>query len=163
MTRSGLNRLGMLLLPWALAGNLNAAQPQIRSRPSMDHNATASMQTAAAKHAVERYFQAADSGSAEAVRNAFLPNGRVEGVLGGKIVSWTAAEFAERNFRGSPPANVEAIRRTIEWLDVSGPGAVARVRVNIGANAVYWDYFILFNVSGEWKIGLKAFANPEQK
>jgi hypothetical protein len=48
-----------------------------------------------------------------------------------------------------------------EWLDVSGTGAGARVRTTIGVNDTYWDYFLLHKQAGEWKIGLKAFANPE--
>lgn len=116
-----------------------------------------------ARRAVERYFAAADSGDPHTVRDAFWSSGRVEGVLGGKFVSWTAEEFATRNFRGQPPANTAAITRTVEWLDISGPGAVARVKVNIAPDAEYWDYFILFEVDSVWKIGLKAFANPSKK
>jgi hypothetical protein len=96
------------------------------------------------------------------VRSAFVSNGRVEGVSQGKLLSWSADEFASRNFRGQAPANVATIQRTVEWLDVSGPGATARVKVKIGASDTYWDYFTLFKVEGEWKIGLKAFANPER-
>lgn len=109
---------------------------------------------------MERYFRAADSGSADAVSSVFWPSGRVEGVGGGRLLSWSADEFAMHNFRGQPITGQD-VTRTIEWLDVSGTGAVVRVRINIGANATYWDCFVLHKQAGEWKIGLKAFANPE--
>jgi hypothetical protein len=120
----------------------------------------ASAERAAVLAAVERYFQAADSGKAEAVRSVFWPGGRVEGVGGGRLLSWSADEFATRNFRGQPKP--QDITRTVEWLDLSGTGAVARVKTSIGANSTYWDYFVLHKQAGEWKIGLKAFANPKR-
>lgn len=129
------------------------AQPQPALAPTPER--------AAALAAVERYFQAADSGSADAVRGVFWATGRVEGVGGGRLLSWSADEFATRSFRGQPKPLGDIIR-TIEWLDVSGTGAVARVRTTIGANDTYWDYFLLHKQAGEWKIGLKAFANPER-
>jgi Putative lumazine-binding len=123
--------------------------------------ATVATDADAVRTAVERYFQAADSGRADAVRSAFWPNARVEGVGGGKFLSWSADEFATRNFRGQPRTGTD-LARSIEWLDVSGTGAVARVKVTIGPQNTYWDYFVLHKLSGEWKIGLKAFANPER-
>lgn len=122
--------------------------------------ASANPDFAAAREAVEAYFRAADSGRADSVRNVFHPAGRVEGVQRGTFVSWSADEFATRNFKGEPPASAATIQRTIEWLDLSGPGAVARVTIKIGADNTYTDYFILFKVDGAWKVGLKAFANP---
>jgi Putative lumazine-binding len=95
------------------------------------------------------------------VRSAFWPNARVEGVRGGKFLSWSADEFATRNSRGQPRTGAD-LARSIEWLDVSGTGAVARVKVTIGPQNTYWDYFVLHKLSGQWKIGLKAFANPER-
>jgi Putative lumazine-binding len=121
--------------------------------------ASANPDLAAAREAVEAYFRAADSGRADNVRSVFLPAGRIEGVQRGAFLSWSADEFATRNFKGKPPASAATIQRTIEWLDISGPGAVARVTAKLGTNT-YTDYFILFKAEGEWKIGLKAFANP---
>ncbi len=122
--------------------------------------ATTNPDLAAAREAVEAYFRAADSGLADNVRDVFLPTGRIEGVQSNAFVSWSADEFATRNFKGKPPASASIIQRTIEWLDLSGPGAVARVTIKIGADNTYTDYFILFKVDGAWKVGLKAFANP---
>lgn len=142
--------VAMLMLPASPAG----AQPPAGAPD------TAQERTKALA-AVERYFDAADSGSPEGVRSAFWPTGRVEGVGGGRFLSWTADEFATRNFRGQPNT-LKDMARTIEWMDISGTGAVARVKINIGADDTYWDYFVLHKLQGEWKIGLKAFANPER-
>ncbi len=114
----------------------------------------------AARDAVEAYFRAADSGHADRVRSVFHPSGRVEGVRKGALVSQSAEDFANRNFKGEPPAYAATIQRKIEWLDLSGPGAVARVTIKIGPDNTYTDYFILFKAEGAWKVGLKAFANP---
>lgn len=143
------------LLALALALPALPARAQVR-----DPTSGSDADRAAALAAVGRYFEAADSGSAEAVRRVFWPTGRVEGVGGGRFLSWSAEEFATRHFRGQPRFNKDTVR-TIEWLDVSGTGAVARVKVSIGASDMYWDYFVLHKLGGEWKVGLKAFANPE--
>jgi hypothetical protein len=124
-------------------------------------NSTTATENGPILAAVQRYFQAADSGSSDAVRSVFWPSGRAEGVGGGQFHSWSAAEFATRNFRGQPTNTNRELTRTVEWLDVSGTGAVARVKSTLGANT-YWDYFVLHKLGGEWKIGLKAFANPEK-
>lgn len=150
-----------ILFAFFLASSCPAAiaQPQSSTQAPAGRGVD-SPEFLAARQAVERYFRAADSGDPQLVKDAFSPHGRVEGVLGGRMVSWTANEFADDNFRGKQPENAAAIKRTIEWLDVSGPGAVARVKIDIEPNRQYFDYFILFKTSGEWKIGLKAFANP---
>lgn len=146
--------LSAVLLAALLAQPASAASAQpLASSPASDP------ERAAALAAVSRYFEAADSGSADAVRSAFWPTGRVEGVGGGRFLSWTADDFATLHFRGQPNTRTD-IARAVEWLDVSGTGAVARVKVSIGANSTYWDYFVLHKLGGEWKIGLKAFANP---
>ena len=113
-----------------------------------------------ARQAVENYFRAADSGDPEKVRNTFLPSGRFEGVGEGKLISMSAEEFAAKNFTGQPPGYVNNVNRTTEWVNVSGPVAIARVKVEIGA-AAYFDHFILYRVNGAWKIGVKASASPE--
>ena len=121
--------------------------------------AQANPELVAAREAVEAYFRAADSGNPDAVRKVFHDDGSIEGVLGGKFVSWSADEFANRNFKGEPPAFAATIQRKIDWLDLSGSGAIARVTVKIGPDKTYTDYFILFKLKGEWKVGRKVFAN----
>ena len=114
-----------------------------------------------ARQAVEEYFRAADSGKAENVRDVFWPSGRFEGVSKGTLISMSGEEFATKNFKGQPPSYINNVKRTIEWVNVSGPAGVARVKIEIGTTAVYFDYFILYRVNGVWKVGLKAFANPD--
>ena len=138
-----------------------AAKPPAPAANQQTAQTASSPETTAVRAAVEAYFRAADSGEADRVRSTFLPNARVEGVLGGKFVSWTADNFATRNFRGQPPDYAATVQRSFEWLDVSGPAAIARVKVTIDPANVYFDYFSLFKVDGQWKIGLKAFANPD--
>jgi hypothetical protein len=135
-----------------------SAVTPVQAQPSND--AVPAAIRGAVQQAVERYFRAADAGDPQAVRDAFLPNARVEGVIGGKFTSWTIDEFATQNFRGKPSNTDQTMRRTIEWLDVSGPAAVVRVKVDAGASSEYWDYFILFQIDGRWKISKKLFANP---
>jgi hypothetical protein len=92
---------------------------------------------------------------AAAARATFLPSGRIEGNLASGFVSWTADEFATRNFRGTPPARSSEFRRQIEWVDVTGSSSVVRI-TNFLGNTQAPEYFLLFKVSGEWKIALKA-------
>lgn len=135
--------------------NLSAA-PASQSSPPMSP-----VDVSGARQAVEEYFRAVDSGKAENVRDTFWPSGRFEGVSKGTLISMSGEEFATKNFKGQPPSYVNNVKRTIEWINVSGPAGVARVKIEIGTTTVYFDYFILYRVNGVWKIGLKAFANPE--
>jgi hypothetical protein len=151
----------LLALTLAAALMLPLAFSSARAQSPHGGSVTSTTESAPVLEAVQRYFLAADSGNADAVRGAFWPSGRVEGVGNGRFLSWTADDFATRNFRGQPNTSRE-LTRTIEWLDISGTGAVARVKVSIGADTTYWDYFVLHKLGGEWKIGLKAFANPER-
>jgi hypothetical protein len=152
-------RLSVLLV--AASAGLCALSPKgVAAQPTSAIAGFASEEAAAVRMAVERYFQAADSGSADNVRSVFWPTGRVEGVAGKSFLSWSADEFATRHFRGQPRPSSN-LTRTIEWLDVSGTGAVARVKITMGPAMTYWDYFTLHKMDGQWKIGLKAFANPE--
>ncbi len=97
------------------------------------------------------------------MRSTFSLTARIEGASAGKLLSWTVDESATRNFKGAPSANVSKIKRTIEWIHVSGLGAVARVVINIEPTAKYYDYFVMYKIDSEWKIGVKAFANPDRK
>lgn len=149
-----------VLLVAASAGLCALSPKGVAAQPASATAGVASEEAAAVRMAVERYFQAADSGRADNVRSVFWRTGRVEGVAGKSFLSWSADEFATRHFRGQPKAPSN-LARTIEWLDVSGTGAVARVKITMGPETTYWDYFILHKMDGQWKIGLKAFANPE--
>lgn len=149
-----------VLLVAASVGLCALSPKRVAAQPASATAGVASEEAAAVRMAVERYFQAADSGRADNVRSVFWPTGRVEGVAGKSFLSWSADEFATRHFRGQPKAPSN-LARTIEWLDVSGTGAVARVKITMGPTTTYWDYFTLHKMDGQWKIGLKAFANPE--
>lgn len=149
-----------LLLLAVSASLMTMSVTDVVAQPLAASAVVAPEEGAAVRIAVEAYFQAADSGSADKVRSVFWPTGRVEGVSQGRFLSWSADEFATRHFRGQPRTGTD-MTRTIEWSDVSGTGAVVRVKVSVGPAATYWDYFILHKVGGQWKIGVKAFANPE--
>ena len=147
----GLIVLGLALLTSPMQALAQTTMPAVTIPPT----AVVTTDVAEARAAVERYFAAVDSGNAQAVRATFLPNGRIEGSLPSGFVSWTADEFASRNFRGIPPARSPEFRRQIEWVDVTGSKSVVRITTFFG-NTQAPEYFLLFKVSGEWKIGLKV-------
>jgi hypothetical protein len=147
----GLIALGLSLVTSPVQALTQTTMPKVTIPPT----AVVTTDVAEARAAVERYFAAVDSGSAKAVRATFLPSGRIEGNLPSGFVSWTADEFAARNFRGTPPSRSPEFRRQIEWVDVAGPKSVVRITTFLG-NTQAPEYFLLFKVSGEWKIGLKV-------
>ncbi|MCE2892184.1 MAG: nuclear transport factor 2 family protein [Aquidulcibacter sp.] len=147
----GLIVLGLALVASPMHALADSSMPAVTILPTT----VATTEAAAARAAVERYFAAVDSGNAQAVRATFLPSGRIEGNLASGFVSWTADEFATRNFRGTPPARSSEFRRQIEWVDVTGSSSVVRI-TNFLGNTQAPEYFLLFKVSGEWKIALKA-------
>jgi len=109
---------------------------------------------------VENYFRAADSGQADIVKSTFFQTVRFEGIRNGKLISTSGGDFANMSFKAELPSYANDVQRTIEWINGSAPGAAARVKIDIGPDRTYYDFFVLYKTAGECKIALKAFANP---
>ena len=124
-----------------------AAQEKQATKPGTEEAAVAG--------AIEHYFEGHATGDATHMRKAFLPSAHIEGIRGGKLVSWTLDEYC-KNFRGQPAADEAGRKRSIDSIDVVGTAAMAKATL-IHGRTTFTDYFVLLKVDGEWKIANKVY------
>ena len=109
---------------------------------------------------LELYMRGHAEDSAEHMRAAFLPTARLESVREGPLTSWTLDFYCQR-FRNQPAADEAQRRRTIDWLDITGTSAMAKVTL-VHGSVTFTDYFVLLKTQQGWKIANKAFhAQPQ--
>ncbi|HXA46170.1 MAG TPA: nuclear transport factor 2 family protein [Burkholderiaceae bacterium] len=118
-------------------------------------DATNTAEHAAVRIPIEHYFLGHARDDAAHMRQAFLPTAHIESIREGVLTSWPLDVYCER-FKGTPAADEAQRRRNIDWIDVSGNSACARITLEHGA-MTFVDYFVLLKVDGNWKIANKAF------
>jgi hypothetical protein len=128
---------------------LLVAVPVVADPPS------AGPEDAAVRVAVEHYFRGHATGDGAHFRKVFHPESKLFFIRDGKFASWTSDEYIGRA-SGSPAADEAQRKRSIEWIDVSGDTAVAKVRLDYPA-VKFVDYLSLLKIDGEWKIVNKTF------
>lgn len=116
----------------------------------------ASAQQRAAAEPLQNYMQGHAADDASFMRRAFLPTARIESMQDGEFTSWPLETYCER-FKGTPAADESSRRRTIDWLEVGGDAACAKVTLVHGATT-FTDYFVLLDTAQGWKIANKAFS-----
>jgi hypothetical protein len=122
---------------------------------------TDSTEHAAVRVPIEHYFQGHAKDDAAPMLLAFLPTAHIESIREGVFTSWPLDFYCER-FKGTP-ASDEALRvRTIDWIDICGNSACAKITLLHGA-ITFTDYFVLLKVDGDWKIANKAFQGQPTK
>ncbi|HEX9982508.1 MAG TPA: nuclear transport factor 2 family protein [Thermoanaerobaculia bacterium] len=128
---------------------LLAAVPVVADPPS------AGAEDAAVRATVEHYFRGHATGDGAHFRKVFHPDSKLFFIRDGKFASWTSEEYIGRA-SGSPAADEAQRKRSIEWIDVTGDSAVAKVRLDYPA-VKFVDYLSLLKIDGEWKIVNKTF------
>jgi hypothetical protein len=116
---------------------------------------SAGAEDAAVRAAIEHYFRGHATGVGDHFRKAFHPDGKLFWINNGKFMSRTSEEFAA-GAKGSPAADEAQRKRTIEWIDVTGDAAVAKIRL-VYPEVTFVDYMSLLKLDGEWKIVNKTF------
>lgn len=104
---------------------------------------------------IEQYFLGHARDDAAHMRQAFLPSAHIESMREGAFTSWTLDVYCER-FKGTPAADEAQRQRSIDWIEVAGHAACARVTLRHGATT-FTDYFVLLKTGQGWKIANKAF------
>lgn len=117
--------------------------------------AQASAEEAAVRVPIEQYFQGHANDDAAFMRQAFLPTAHIESMREGAFTSWPRELYCER-FKGTPAADEAARQRRIDWIDVHGTAACAKITLVHGATT-FTDYFVLLKTAEGWKIANKAF------
>lgn len=115
---------------------------------------------AAVRLPLELYMRGHAEDNADHMRAAFMPTARLESVREGPLTSWTLDFYCQR-FKNTPAADEAQRRRRIDWLDITGTSAAAKVTLEHGA-VTFTDYFVLLKTEAGWKIANKAFhAQPQ--
>lgn len=115
---------------------------------------------AAVRVPLELYMRGHAEDNAEHMRAAFMPTARLESVREGPLTSWDLDFYCQR-FKNTPAADEATRRRTIDYLDIVGTAAMAKVTLYHGA-VTFTDYFLLLKTEQGWKIANKAFhAQPQ--
>jgi hypothetical protein len=115
----------------------------------------------AVRATINQYFRGHATASPDEMRKAFLPTAHIEGIRGGKFVSWTVEEYCA-NFKGKPAADEASRTRTIDSVDISGTAAMVRATL-VHGQTTFTDYFVLLKVDGEWKIANKVYSSRPTK
>jgi hypothetical protein len=110
---------------------------------------------AAVRIPIEHYFLGHAKDDASHMRQAFLATAHIESIREGVFTSWSLDVYCER-FKSTPAADEAQRRRNIDWIDVCGNSACAKITLLHGA-MTFTDYFVLLKVDGDWKIANKAF------
>mgnify|MGYP000010388858 FL=1 len=119
-------------------------------------NSTLTAEQLAACTPIEQYFLGHAHDDASYMRLAFLPTAHIESMREGVFTSWPIDIYCER-FGGKPAADEATRRRSIDWIEVAGSAASARVTLVHGA-MTFTDYFVLLQTKDGWKIANKAFV-----
>ena len=126
----------------------------------MTTTATASQPTCGTEQSevlkpIEQYFLGHARDDAAHMRLAFLPTAHIESMRDGVFTSWPLDVYCER-FKGTPAADEADRRRTVDWIDIGGLSAAAKITLVHGP-VTFTDYFVLLKTADGWKIANKAF------
>lgn len=123
--------------------------------PQSNIPSTSTVEQAAVREPIEQYFLGHAQDDASYMRHAFLPTAHIESMQAGVFTSWPLDVYCTR-FKGTPAQDEATRRRTIDWIDIGGNSACAKITLVHGATT-FTDYFVLLNTSNGWKIANKAF------
>jgi hypothetical protein len=102
---------------------------------------------------LQRYMDAARTGSGSIMRSAFAEEARISGSYGSKPVSWTVEEFCDL-IDNKPAAELQA---RIVSIEHAGNAAMARLEALNWRGTRYTDFFVLTERKGGWRIAAKVF------
>lgn len=110
----------------------------------------------AARLPLEAYLRGHATANPTEMDRAFHPSARIQGLrLDGNFADWSLSDY-KRGFTGTPAPDESQRKRSIDFLEVRGNTAIARVTLDY-PTAVFTDYFLLMSLNGEWRIMNKIF------
>lgn len=129
--------------------------------PAFAAGPSAGAEDAAVRAAIDHYFRGHATGDGSHFRNVFHPDSKLFFIRDGKLMQWTSDEYIGRS-RGTPAPDEEKRKRTVEWIDVTGDAAVAKIRLEY-PDVTFVDYMSLLKIDGTWKILNKTFHADRKK
>jgi hypothetical protein len=148
-------RLAAVIVPLAGMALGVAQTPRAQARPHADPT-----EEAGVRLALNAYIQGHATGQADAFRRAFHPEARMLYAKDGHFVKTEIADFIARA-PGTPAADEDRRRRTIDFIDIVGDAAIARLTLTY-PDVTFTDYMTLLKIDGEWRIVSKVFHADRQ-
>lgn len=113
---------------------------------------------AAVREALQHYLNGHATGKADEFRAAMHPDGTMYFMREGQFTRVSLADYIARAAAGSgQPAPDEAKRRRrIEFVDITGNAAVAKLVLDY-PDVKLTDYMELLKIDGKWQIVAKSF------
>lgn len=107
---------------------------------------------------VRSYFECMHESSADKAAQAFWPEARVTGYLGGRLTTMTAGEFGAFVASQQPSPQAKGVTERLEILsvEIAGDTAVARVRDDYLGNT-FLDTLTFMRRDDIWRIHDKLF------
>ena len=107
---------------------------------------------------IQTYFDCMYESSSEKTHEAFHPNAKITGVLGGALQEMSVDNFADfvESQQPSPKDKGDAARLDIVSLDIAGDTAVARVRDDY-LGMTFLDTLSFLKTGDRWQIYNKLF------
>jgi hypothetical protein len=104
---------------------------------------------------IKKYFLGHANDDAEYMRQAFLPTAHIESIREEVFTSWSLDVYCQR-FKLQPASDEVMRKRSVDWIEVKGTAACAKVTLKHGLTT-FTDYFVLLKTVEGWKIANKAF------
>jgi hypothetical protein len=114
----------------------------------------------AVRKALGYYLEGHATGQGSAYARVFHPEAKLFFNREGKFSQVTSAEYIARA-SGAPPADEAQRRRRIDFIDITGDVAVAKITLE-HPGVTLTDYMSLLKVDGEWRIVNKIFHANRQ-
>jgi hypothetical protein len=138
-----------------------AAAPDIEMPMKAEAQATnGGAEEQAVRKALGYYLEGHATGKGSAFTQAFHPDAKLFFNRDGKFSQLTSADYIARA-TGSPAPDEAQRKRRIDFIDVSGDAAVARITLDY-PGVTFTDYMSLIKVDGEWRIVNKIFHANRQ-
>ena len=116
---------------------------------------TASAEEPGVRAALNAYLEGHATGQADAFKRAFQPEARMLYAKDGHLVKTEIADYIARA-PGKPAADESQRKRTIDYIDIVGDAAIAKLTLTY-PDVTFTDYMTLLKIDGEWRIVSKVF------
>ncbi len=111
--------------------------------------------------AIENYFRGHATGVGAHFRLVFHPESKLFWIRDGQLAQRTSEEYIAAA-RGTPAPDEAQRKRRIDFIDITGDAAVAKLTLQY-PDVTLTDYMSLLKIGGEWKIVNKIFHADRRK
>lgn len=133
----------------ALAALIFAAAGSLAGARSMD------TEEAAVRAALQHYLNGHATGSADEFKAGMHAQGTMYSVRDGQLATMSFTDYFARAATGKPAADEATRKRRIDFVDVSGTAAMAKITLEY-PEVTFTDYMELLKVGGSWQIVAKS-------